>query len=97
MEELPERFRPLATWLQSFAARTPGVVAAYVGGSLVNDRIDDDSDLDVNIATTRAERDAVFEPCVTSCTRRETPGRSGSCRRPRRTEAGGVRLLAELA
>ena len=43
---IPDRFVPSATWLRDFAAGTPGVVAAYLGGSLATDRVDADSDLD---------------------------------------------------
>jgi hypothetical protein len=64
LDALPERFRPAATWLAGFCARTPGVVAGYVGGSLVNDRVDAHSDVDANLVTTPETREAVFDALV---------------------------------
>ena len=61
IDDLPERFHDAARWLQEFARDTPGVLACYVGGSLVNDRVDDDSDLDATIVTTGDAKEPVFE------------------------------------
>ena len=57
---LPARFHATASWFQSFARGTPGVVAAYLGGSLATDRVDPDSDLDGQVMVEAGRTDEVF-------------------------------------
>src|SRR6478672_8455381 len=63
---LPDRFVPTATWLRSFATGTPGVVAAYLGGSLATDRVDADSDLDGQVMVEPGRAQEVFDAMLTS-------------------------------
>jgi len=64
--DVPERFLPAATWLRDFAARTPGVVVAYLGGSLATDRIDHDSDLDGQLMVEEGRSREVFDAMLAS-------------------------------
>lgn len=56
----PERFRAATEWLASFSEQTAGVVAAYVGGSIVNQRVDEWSDVDATVVTLGGTRGEVF-------------------------------------
>jgi hypothetical protein len=92
---LPARFQPSAAWLQEFASGTPGVVAAYLGGSLATDRVDDDSDLDGQVMVETGRAPEVFDAML-SALRRDWQV-TGLWLVPTPTWHGGIQLFATVA
>jgi hypothetical protein len=92
---LPPRFRPAATWLQDFARRTPGVVVAYLGGSLATDRLDADSDLDCQVMVEDGRATEVFDAMLAAL--RADWSVSGLWLVPTPAWHGGIQLFATVA
>ena len=95
LSRLPERFVPSATWLQSFAAGTPGVVATYLGGSLATDRVDADSDLDGQVMVEPGRAQEVFDAMLAALQRDWQV--DGLWLVPTPTWHGGIQLFATVA
>ena len=91
---LPDRFVPSATWLRDFAAGTPGVVAAYLGGSLATDRVDADSDLDGQVMVEPGRTQEVFDAMLAAL--RSDWVVSGLWLVPTPTWHGGIQLFATV-
>ncbi len=92
LSALPERFRATAGWFRDFAAGTPGVVAAYLGGSLATDRVDDDSDLDGQMMVEEGRAQEVFDAMLAAL--RSDWEVSGLYLVPTPAWHGGVQLFA---
>ena len=92
---LPLRFRPAAAWLKDFARSTPGVVAAYLGGSLATDRVDADSDLDCQVLVEAGRAQDVFDAMLGGLRERWTV--DGLWLVPTPAWHGGIQLFATVA